>query len=64
MTRDPPGAGERDVAACGRGARRARLYAGSLASLGSYAAVAREWTVGVPVAADRERAAIRSSTPR
>ena len=64
MTRDPPGAGERDVAARGRGARRARLYAGGLATLGCYAAVARDWTIGVPVAADRERVAIRSPTPR
>jgi hypothetical protein len=64
MTRDPRGAGERDVAACGRDARRSRLYAGSLASLGCYAALARDATVGVPVAADREGVAIRSSTPR
>jgi hypothetical protein len=64
MTRDPAGAGERDVAASGAGPRRARLYAGGLATLGCYAAVARDSTVGAPVAADRERAAIRRSTPR
>lgn len=40
------------------------MYAGGLATLGCYAAAARDWTVGVPVAADRERVAIRSSTPR
>lgn len=44
--------------------RRARLYAGSLASLGCYAALARDGAVGAPVAADREGVAIRSSTPR
>jgi hypothetical protein len=48
----------------GKADRRARLYAGSLASLGCYAAAARDWAVGVPGAADREAVALRSSTPR
>jgi hypothetical protein len=64
-------AGEHGPVACGRGARRTRLYTGSLATLGCYAAVARGSSpAGTPSAWHEARpgaahgAAIRSSTPR
>lgn len=79
VTSAGPAAGHRDGTASGRRERRGGVYAGSLATLGCYAAAAG-WcspAARAPVVPDRDdeqrvadgeirarRAAIRSATPR